>query len=139
MKIILDTNIYFSAFIFDRDALNLMDWCYDNYLVYVSKDSISELTEVLLREKTQKFIKNYEISKTEKFIQEIIDRSLVIEQTNTVAICRDPRDNKFLEIAQEISADYLITGDNDLLILNQFESTKILKPKEFIKEFKLSF
>jgi predicted nucleic acid-binding protein len=43
----------------------------------------------------------------------------------------------FLEIAKEVKADYLITGDNDLLELGKFENTEILKPSEFLIKFEL--
>jgi len=46
-------------------------------------------------------------------------------------ICRDPDDNHILQLAQYIEADYIITGDKDLLILEQFEGTLIISPSDF--------
>ena len=47
------------------------------------------------------------------------------------AACRDPKDNKFLELAVAGSAGYLISGDEDLLVLNPFRGIRIVTPAEF--------
>ena len=46
-------------------------------------------------------------------------------------VCRDGKDNFLLEVALEGEADYLVTGDEDLLVLDPFHNTKIVKPKDF--------
>jgi len=50
-----------------------------------------------------------------------------IKVTTTVTICRDPKDNKFLELALEVNAACIVTGDKDLLVLNPFENIRGLK------------
>lgn len=45
--------------------------------------------------------------------------------------CRDKDDNKFLDLARSCSAEYLITGDQDLLVLDPYQNTRILKATEF--------
>ena len=50
-----------------------------------------------------------------------------------VTECRDPKDNKFLELAVDGKAKYIITGDTDLLILNPFRGIKILTPRDFLE------
>ena len=52
-------------------------------------------------------------------------------QTRTNA-CRDPKDNIYLDVAINGQATHLITGDNDLLVLNPFQGIKILKPAAFL-------
>jgi uncharacterized protein len=47
-------------------------------------------------------------------------------------ICRDPKDNMFLELALSGNADLIISGDNDLLVLNQFRGIPVITPREFI-------
>lgn len=49
--------------------------------------------------------------------------------------CRDEKDNKFLELAINGNADFIITGDNDLLVLNPFENIAIIKPDVFINSY----
>lgn len=50
-----------------------------------------------------------------------------------VNVCRDPKDNMFLELSLSGNADYLVTGDKDLLEIKEFKGTKIIKPKEFLE------
>ena len=53
----------------------------------------------------------------------------ITEQIND---CRDPNDNKFLELAVCGNADVLVTGDDDLLVLNPFRRIAIVKPRDFL-------
>jgi len=48
-----------------------------------------------------------------------------------IDVCRDKKDNFLLEVALEGKADYLITGDEDILVLGSFHNTKIIRPKDF--------
>ena len=48
-------------------------------------------------------------------------------------ICRDVKDNAILQLCEYIEADYLLTGDKDLLTLNNFNKTSILKPSAFVE------
>jgi putative PIN family toxin of toxin-antitoxin system len=50
---------------------------------------------------------------------------------SVVDICRDPKDNFLLALAKDGKADYLITGDGDLLVLKEFERTKIVTLSDF--------
>ena len=51
----------------------------------------------------------------------------------TITICRDPKDNFLLALAKDAGADYLITRDEDLLTIKQFEKTIILTLEDFIR------
>jgi predicted nucleic acid-binding protein len=46
-------------------------------------------------------------------------------------VCRDPDDNKFLEVAVSSAADYLVSQDDDLLTLSCFEGIPIIRPADF--------
>lgn len=59
-----------------------------------------------------------------------------IVPTKKVSLCRDPKDNKLLEAALASKADYLITGDKDLLMLSAYQHTGTLTPKQFLKILK---
>jgi predicted nucleic acid-binding protein len=48
-----------------------------------------------------------------------------------IVVCRDVKDNKFLELAVSGNADIIITGDQDLLVLNPFQDIKITTPENF--------
>jgi predicted nucleic acid-binding protein len=61
----------------------------------------------------------------------------MIEIITEINLRRDPKDNKFLELAVNGKADYLITGNQDLLILNPFQKISILSPQAFTLIFDL--
>lgn len=56
----------------------------------------------------------------------------MIETDETIAVCRDPKDDKLLELAVGGNADFLVTGDKDLLILNPFRGVEIITPRVFL-------
>ena len=55
----------------------------------------------------------------------------MIEINKTIVVCRDPKDDKLLELAVCGDADFLVTGDKDLLVLNPFRGVEIITPREF--------
>lgn len=58
----------------------------------------------------------------------------VVPNNQMPTICRDANDNAILQLCEYVNADYLLTGDKDLLVLNNFGNTKILKPSAFADE-----
>jgi predicted nucleic acid-binding protein len=59
----------------------------------------------------------------------------MISVSHTVTICRDPKDDMYLELALSGKADCIITNDDDLLVLRPFEKIPIITPKEFLERF----
>ena len=57
---------------------------------------------------------------------------ITIKPTETITDCRDPKDNKFLELAVASNAPFIITGDDDLLVLNPYRDINILKSGDFL-------
>jgi len=128
MKIIIDTNLWISFLLSKK--LNFIDSLLssDKIQLVFSKQLIAEFIDVSNRPKLKRFFtkKDYEL------VFDIIDRfSILINTTSEVEECRDNKDNFLLALAKDSNADFLITGDNDLLILNPFENTKIVTIKEF--------
>ncbi len=58
-----------------------------------------------------------------------------IELAEKITVCRDPKDNKFLELAVAGNADCIVTGDKNLLILNPFRGIKIISTSDFLIQF----
>ena len=67
------------------------------------------------------------MGKRDEFLQALADRSLIVEPSLSIAVCRDPDDNKFLELAVEGGADVIISGDADLLSLHPFKDIEIIE------------
>jgi len=89
---------------------------------------LAELVEVTSRPKLRKFFTAEEWI----LIFEIIERYAVqIPIVSSTTLCRDMKDNFLLSLAKDAKVSYLITGDNDLLVLRTFETTQIVTIAEF--------
>jgi len=98
-----------------------------------SDATMNELVEVLFRKKFDKYFLNNE----EKWsaIQRISLNAVFFSPTESITACRDPKDDKFLELAISVSASCIITGDKDLLVLNPFRDIPILNAVDFLNNF----
>jgi uncharacterized protein len=56
----------------------------------------------------------------------------IIEPKEQINECRDPKDNKYLELAVSGKAEAIVTGDTDLLVLHPFRDIQIVTPQEFL-------
>jgi uncharacterized protein len=79
-----------------------------------------------------KFTKYLDESRRRSVIAELTLSAVQVELAGTVKVCRDPDDNKVLEIAAVGRADCIVTGDQDLLVLGTFDGIPILTPAEFL-------
>jgi uncharacterized protein len=135
MKLIIDTNIFYSAIGFDN---TLYDFVYSIFgsldcKIYCSNEIIKELKNKLFSDKFDLKTKNrLTIDQKNTFLKHLTDNLIFVETDYKVNICRDPDDDKFLELALQIEADFIISGDKDLLELQTFENTQILKPSQFM-------
>ena len=131
MKLVIDTNVYVSALIIpDSTIRNVVDIARNksNTLLF-SHETFGELERVFDRPRLQKRIDKRNL---DDFLVQISATSTFVVPNKRVTICRDPRDNMFLELALAGNADYLITGDEDLLVLEEFQGTKIVAALEFL-------
>jgi putative PIN family toxin of toxin-antitoxin system len=128
MKVVIDTNIWISYLL--GSLLQGMDEkiLSKEIKVVVSDEMLKEISEVSSRPK----FKNIFTAKRIKELFSLLDSyAIVVSPSQKVNVCRDGKDNFLLEVALEGEADYLVTGDEDLLVINTFQSTKIIRPKEF--------
>jgi putative PIN family toxin of toxin-antitoxin system len=72
------------------------------------------------------------LSESTLFLSELARVVELVTITERVELCRDPRDDKFLELALAGRADFLLTGDADLLTLHDFRGTAILTPAGYL-------
>lgn len=93
---------------------------------------LNEYTEVLYREKLDRYINDEKRQNALKFIAK---NAILFTPAETVIECRDQGDNKFLELALACQASCIISGDADLLIMNPFRGIPILSPTNFLNRF----
>ncbi len=134
MKIIIDTNIYISAFCFDNlpDKLIQLVENSDDYSIITSIQIFKELEQKFLSGRLEKILKNkYIKSYCQLFLRGLSEKAITVEvpKSANLKICRDPNDDMLLSLANFGDVDYIITGDKDLLILETLEakSKKIIK------------
>ena len=96
-----------------------------------SEETFQELQITLSRSKFDRYVS---LQVRSEFIFRLRLASELVEILERVDLCRDEKDNKFLEVAINGRADYLITGDNDLLVLRPFQDVKIMTVNEFLDE-----
>ncbi len=128
-RIIIDTNLWVSFLI--TNDFNKLDHFLnsDKYLVVFSDELFDEFLEVVHREKFARYFNDLNI----KILVEIInEKALFVKVFSIVNVCRDVKDNFLLSLAIDGDVDYLITGDNDLLILKHYQKTSILTINYFI-------
>lgn len=130
MKVIFDTNVFLSAIMYGGKISRVHNFCLANTQIYTSAFILGEIEEKLI----DKF--GVEDSKVEYILSEIASTCLVVIPTGTIPeICRDKDDNNILHLAKFIHADFIITGDHDLLDLKFFKKTEIISPAGFSKRF----
>jgi uncharacterized protein len=137
MRIVIYANVHISALAFGGTiSKNLIKIYQEEQIqVYTSKPIFEELQEKLSIPKFDKITKvKIDQDEINEYLNNYKQETIFGESSIIVNICRDPDDNMFLELALEIQADYIITGDKDLLSISQFQSTKICNISDFIKD-----
>ena len=88
-----------------------------------------ELDDVLSRHRFDRYVTRLERT---AFLRYLLRMAISVRITETVRACRDPDDDKILELAVNGHADYIVTGDDDLLVMNPFRGIEIVRPAEFL-------
>lgn len=134
MKIVLDTNTWLSAIVWRGEANKIIEAIIDKKIeVIITQEILSEIIDVLNRERFEDFIENKK-DKIEDLLRVIISISTLIETKNKIALIKeDPKDNIILEAASEAKIDYIVSYDRHLLNMIQFNKIKIITPADFLK------
>ncbi len=59
----------------------------------------------------------------------------MIESDTNIEVCRDPDDDKFIECAVDAKALYIVSGDNDLLVIGEYENIQVITAKVFCEMY----
>ena len=130
MRVVIDTNTWLSRLLLsDSVPARAVDRALQEAEVLVSEASIEELADVLSRDKWDRYLS---IAERQEFLRRLYRVTTMIPVLSEVEDCRDPKDNKFLALAFDAQADYLVTGDRDLLVLNPWREIGIIKPADFL-------
>ena len=132
-RFVLDNNILVSALLVKNSA---PFWVIKKVekmgVILYSEATLLELNQVLNR---KKFVKYFTVEEKQEFIVKLIESAELVAITESIDVCRDPKDNKFLELAVSGEADFIISGDRDLLVLNPFRNIEIITANDFLTRF----
>lgn len=133
MKVILDASVVISAFLIKNSTSSKALYkALDEHTILISSPVLDEIRRTLPSNKFDAYVN---LSTRIAFVMKLEKEAQMISVEHTVSVCRDPKDNKYLELALSGKANFLITGDKDLLILNPFENIPIITPRDFIENF----
>lgn len=127
---VLDTNILVSRPLLPRGtAARAVDRALERGILLVSESTMEELVEVLSRPRFDPYVTR---EARREFIALLGGISRLVPITRQVHACRDPRDDKFLDVALAGGASAILSGDRDLLALDPFHCIPILTPAAFL-------
>jgi putative PIN family toxin of toxin-antitoxin system len=131
-RFVFDTNAVISAVLLKRSvSRQAFDKAFDQGELLVSAETIDELNQVFRRPDFAKYVTEDERL---AFLAVLLREAKLVEVTVAVSECRDPRDNKFLELAVSGQAECIVTGDRDLLVLHPYRGIWIVTPRDFLEK-----
>ena len=131
-RFVFDTSAVISAVLLKQSiSRRAFDKALDEGELLVSAETIDELNQTLGRTDFARYVTEDERM---EFLAVLLREARLVEVTVHVGECRDPRDNKFLELALSGNAECVVSGDQDLLVLHPFRGISIVTPRGFLDE-----
>lgn len=128
-NIVIDTNVFISAVLNPQGTpRKVIDLGLKKFQIIQSDSTYQELTTRINKKKFDRYIS---IDDRRGFLESLKKNTKFISVQHQTKICADADDNKFIELAVSGEAKYLITGDDDLLILEAYQGIQIVRPAEF--------
>ena len=131
-RAVFDTNVAVSAALLPRSTpRRAVDLILERETLLISLPTSAELNEVLRRPRFNRYLRE---ELRLEFLAALLREAELVEITETVSVCRDPDDDKFLELAVSGAATHIISGDEDLLTLHPFRGISVLSPQDFVTQ-----
>jgi uncharacterized protein len=133
MRYVFDTNVIISALLFNDSIPGQAFFrTLDHGILLMSQHLAEELDDVLIRKKFDRYVT---LEERERFLEGLIRESELVKIIDSVCACRDPKDDRILELAVNGNAAFIVTGDNDLLVLNPFRGIQIITPSQLLSGY----
>ena len=130
MRIVLDANVLVSGVFWAGAPFRVLNlWAHDLVKVLASEPILREYAEVL----REMGLDRDNVRLADSWIAFVFQHASLIDVHTRVDACRDPDDNKYLECAVDGGADYIVSGDKDLLALNTFQGIPIVASRRFVE------
>jgi putative PIN family toxin of toxin-antitoxin system len=133
MNVVLDANIYISSIFWKGNPRQILERAIKGLdHVYITDEILDEIKGVMCREKFH--LEKDEIEHNMKSIEDITNR--ITPAIRIEGVCRDADDDKYLGCAIQCNAGYIVSGDGDLLALEEYRGIKIVNAKEYLENVK---
>jgi len=126
MKVVLDSNVIVAAFATHGVCYEVFEYCLRNTTIFCS-DFISDEVQRILTQKIKFPAKN--VSEISQYLKK--QSKWVFPENEFLENLRDPNDQMIIATALSADADYLITGDKDILVIKKIRKITILSPRDF--------
>lgn len=133
IKVIFDTNVWISFLIGKRLAKIKHHISDGSITIVITEQLLTEIKTVTNRQNLKKYFPKESVKELIELLETIAEK---VEIKPTHFVSRDPKDNFLLDLIEYSNADYLVTGDKDLLEHNPFKTAQILTPAGFEKHLK---
>ena len=130
-RLVLDTNVILSGLLFPGSTPRRALLEAQSGQVLGSDATLLELVQVMVRPRFDWYLDR---SVRQRLVAEFMNSCEAIPVLDPIRACRDPKDDKFLEVAMNGQADVIVTGDRDLLDLNPFRGIAILTPRAHLEQ-----
>jgi putative PIN family toxin of toxin-antitoxin system len=131
LRCVFDTNVLVSALLLpDSKPRHALELALQKGSVLLSLATLAELYEVLNRKRFRRYVDEEDIR---SFLAALTRETQWVDSKVEIKACRDPKDDKFLELAVSGHGTHIVTGDSDLLALNPFRGIEILPPHRFLE------
>lgn len=128
-RVVVDTNLWISYLIKTESPTGrVVDYLLQHHWVLISEDTLLELTGKISSPRLRKYFSIAEGLQLVLLLEQVGE---FIDIRTSVQDCRDPKDDKFLALALDGEADCIITGDDDLLVLNPYHGIPIMNAREY--------
>ena len=130
MRCVFDTNVLVSALLVPNSKPRLaLESALGTAAILLSFEVLAELYDVLNRKGFRRYVDERDIH---DFLAALTREAQLVEVNIRIRACRDSKEDKFLELAVSGNADFVITGDSDLLVLNPFRGIEIVTLHSFV-------
>lgn len=133
-RVVVDTNVLVSRLLLpDSVSARAVRHIVETGQLLASDATLTELADVLSRDKFDRYV---DLADRQAFFRQLARIVERVPVTYIIRACRDPKDDMFLELAVNGRADYIVSGDQDLLMLSPFQQIPILNPARYLGQTK---
>jgi putative PIN family toxin of toxin-antitoxin system len=135
VKIVLDTNVLVSGLVAEGGApRRILDaWLEDQYTLVTSLYLVEELVHVLSYPRITERVRASEQELAAILAALLVKAEVTPGQLKLPGVTRDPKDDAVVACAQEGEADYIVGGDQDLLVLGEYGDVRVVTPRQFVE------